>query len=87
MADGVAIMASIQFVGRSPDDPEYIRRHAQRRVFCLGDNVVNGAGSVLIGPLDICDIVIIGALTLVNRSITEPAYMSECQLDGWRAPR
>lgn len=73
VSDGrVAIMAGVQFVGRSPDDPEYIRRHAQRRVFCLGDNVVIGTGSVLIGPLDICDNVIIGAMTLVNRSITEP---------------
>ena len=34
--------------------------------------MVIGAGSVLVGPLDICDNVIIGALTLVNRSITEP---------------
>jgi acetyltransferase-like isoleucine patch superfamily enzyme len=68
----VAVMAGVKFVGRSPDDPEYLRRHRERRVFVLGDNVVIGAGSVLIGPLDICDNVMIGAMSLVNKSITEP---------------
>lgn len=68
----VAIMAGVKFVGRSPADPEYLRRHALRRVFCLGDNVVIGANSVLVGPIDICDNVMIGAMSLVNKSIAEP---------------
>ena len=68
----VAIMAGVKLVGRSPTDPEFLRRHRERRVFSFGDNVVVGAGSTLIGPLDICSNVIIGAMSLVNRSITEP---------------
>lgn len=71
-AGRVAIMAGVKFVGRSPSDPEYLRRHAERRVFCLGDNVVIGANSVIVGPVDICDNVLIGALSLVNKSISEP---------------
>lgn len=71
-AGRVAVMAGVKFVGRSPNDPEYLRRHAERRVFVLGDNVVIGANSVVMGPLDICDNVLIGAMSLVNRSITEP---------------
>ncbi len=68
----VAIMAGVKFVGRSPSDPEYLRRHAERRVFDFGDNVVIGANSVVVGPLDICDNVVVGAMSLVNRSISEP---------------
>jgi serine acetyltransferase len=34
--------------------------------------VVIGANSVVIGPVDICDNVVVGAMSLVNRSITEP---------------
>jgi serine acetyltransferase len=71
-AGRVAIMAGVKFVGRSPGDPEYLRRHAERRVFCLGDNVVIGANSVIVGPVDICDNVMIGAMSLVNKSISEP---------------
>ena len=68
----VAVMAGVKFVGRSPSDPEYLRRHRERRVFVLGDNVVIGANSVILGPVDICDNVVIGALSLVNKPITEP---------------
>jgi serine acetyltransferase len=68
----VAIMAGVKFVGRSPSDPEYLRRHAERRVFDFGDNVVIGANSVVVGPVDICDNVVVGAMSLVNRSISEP---------------
>lgn len=68
----VAVMAGVKFVGRSPSDPEYLRRHAEQRVFQLGDNVVIGANSVVVGPVDICDNVVIAAMSLVNRSITEP---------------
>lgn len=68
----VAIMAGVCLVGRSPSDPEYLSRHADKSVFRFGDNVVIGAGSVVIGPIDICDNVTIGAMSLVNKSITEP---------------
>ncbi|NQX95776.1 MAG: hypothetical protein HRT64_12800 [Erythrobacter sp.] len=73
VSDGrVAVNAGAKFVGPSPDDPEYLARHATGDVFRLGDNVVIGANSVLVGPLDICDNVVIGAMSLVNRSITQP---------------
>jgi serine acetyltransferase len=67
----VAIMSGVKFVGRNPDDPEYLRRHSERNVFILGDNVVVGTSSVLIGPIEICDNVMIGAMSLVNKSIIE----------------
>jgi serine acetyltransferase len=68
----VAVMAGVKFVGRSPTDAQYLARHREQRVFVLGDNVVIGANSVVLGPIDICDDVMIGALSLVNRSISEP---------------
>jgi serine acetyltransferase len=68
----VVVMAGVKFVGRSPSDAEYLARHRERRVFVLGDNVVIGANSVVLGPIDICDNVLIGALSLVNKSISEP---------------
>lgn len=68
----VAVMAGAKFVGRTPDDPVYLERHREGRVFVLGDNVVVGAGSVVMGPVVICDNVCIGAMSLVNRDITAP---------------
>lgn len=68
----VAIMAGVSLVARSPSDPIYLDRHKTRSVFRFGDNVVIGAGSVVVGPIDICDNVIIGAMSLVNKSIREP---------------
>jgi serine acetyltransferase len=68
----VAIMSGVKFVGRHPHDPEYLRRHKERSVFRLGDNVMIGANSVIVGPVDICDNVAIAAMSLVNRSIAEP---------------
>jgi acetyltransferase-like isoleucine patch superfamily enzyme len=68
----VAVMTGVKFVGRSPIDPAYIEAVRQGCTFKLGDNVVIGAGSVLVGPLEICDNVIIAAMSLVNRSIVEP---------------
>ena len=65
-------MAGVKFVARKPSDPLYLERHRARRVFVLGDNVVIGSNSVIVGPVDICDNVIVGSLSLVNRSITEP---------------
>jgi len=73
VSDGrVAVNSGAKFVGPAPDDPDYLARHANGDVFRLGDNVVIGANTVLVGPLDICDNVVIGAMSLVNRSITEP---------------
>ncbi|MEQ9638101.1 MAG: hypothetical protein RLW68_18740 [Devosia marina] len=68
----VAIMSGVCLVGRSPSDPAYLERHKTKSVFRFGDNVVIGAGSVIIGPIDICDNVTIGAMSLVNKSIVEP---------------
>lgn len=68
----VSIMSGVKFVGRSPNDAEYQARVADRTVFRLGDNVVIGANSVVVGPVDICDNVVVAAMSLVNRSITEP---------------
>jgi len=68
----VAIMAGVKFVGRSPEDPLYLERHKRRNVFDLGDNVVIGTGSTVIGPVTICDNVIVGAMSLVNKDISEP---------------
>jgi serine acetyltransferase len=89
----VAIMAGVKFVGRSPTDPDFRARHAQRRVFVLGDNVVIGANSVVVGPVDICDNVVVSAMSLVNRSITEPGIyagapvrrVKDCPSDEWVA--
>lgn len=74
----VAIMSGVKLVGRNPDDPAYLERHAQKNVFRFGDNVVIGANSVLVGPLDICDNVVIAAMSLVNRSIEEPGIYAGC---------
>lgn len=68
----VAVMADVKFVARSPQDPLYLERHRTGNVFILGDNVVIGAGSTVIGPVSICDNVIVGAMSLINRDITEP---------------
>ncbi|MEM6585810.1 MAG: hypothetical protein AAF692_08655 [Pseudomonadota bacterium] len=73
VSDGrVAVNSGAKFVGPSPDHADYLARHATGDVFRLGDNVVIGANCVLVGPLDICDNVMIGAMSLVNRSITQP---------------
>lgn len=73
VSDGrVAVNAGAKFVGPAPDHPGYLARHATGDVFRLGDNVVIGANCVLVGPLGICDNVMIGAMSLVNRSITQP---------------
>ena len=68
----VAIMAGVKLVARNPTHQEYLQRHKEQRVFIFGDNVVIGANTVVIGPVEICDNVIIGAMSLVNRNIAEP---------------
>ncbi len=68
----VVIMSGVKFGGKTPTDPTYLRRHKISEVFRIGDNVVIGSNVCLLGPLDICDNVIIGAMSLVNKSITEP---------------
>lgn len=68
----VRMNAGVRLTARAMNDPEYAKRQPEGRVFVLGDNVVLGEAAILLGPLDICDNVIIGAGSLVNRSITEP---------------
>lgn len=68
----VVIMSGVKFGGKSPTDPEYLLKHKHQMVFELGDNVVIGTGTTLLGPISICDNVIIGSMSLVNKSITEP---------------
>ncbi|MES2339682.1 MAG: hypothetical protein V4537_16440 [Pseudomonadota bacterium] len=65
----VSIMSGVKLVGRSPSDPEYLRRHAEHRTFVFGDNVVIGVNSTIVGPIDICDNVIVAPMSLVNRPI------------------
>lgn len=73
VSDGrVAIMSGVKFVGGSPDDEEYLARHKTADVFRLGDNVMIGANSTVIGPIEICDNVMIATMSLVNKSITQP---------------
>jgi serine acetyltransferase len=68
----VVIMSGVKFGGKSPSDPLYKEKHQTQRVFELGDNVVIGTSSVVLGPITICDNVTIAAMSLVNKSITEP---------------
>ena len=68
----VVINSGVKFVGRSPQDRTYLERHAQKRVFDLGHNVVFGTSTVVVGPVTICDNVVIAAMSLVNKDITEP---------------
>ena len=68
----VTIMSGVKFGGKSPTDPLYILKHKEQKVFELGDNVVIGTGTTLLGPLSICDNVIVGSMSLVNKSIIEP---------------
>ena len=65
-------MAGVTLAGGSPSDPLYLEKHKIQRVFEFGDNVVISTSSVLMGPMTICDNVIIGPMSLVNKSITEP---------------
>ena len=68
----VLISSGVKFVGRSPSHPSYLCEHANRAVFRLGNNVFIGANTVVIGPISICDNVIISASSLVNRNIDPP---------------
>lgn len=70
-AGRVVILSDVKFVGKSPDDPKYQERHRQGNVFSLGDNVVIGTGSTVLGPVTICDNVLIGAMSLINKDILE----------------
>jgi len=74
----VLVNAGVKFVGVMPDNSYYLERHERGNVFELGDNVVIGANSVLIGPVSICDNVLIGAMSLVNKDITEEGVYVGC---------
>ena len=65
-------MSGVKLGGRLPNDELYLEKHKQQKVFEFGDNVVIGTSSVLLGPLTICDNVMIGSMSLVNKSINEP---------------
>lgn len=68
----VVIMSGVKFGGRSPNDKLYLEKHKEQRVFELGDNVVIGTSSTVLGPIIICDNVLIASMSLVNKSINEP---------------
>lgn len=68
----VVIMSGVKFGGKSPNDLLYLEKHKQQRVFELGDNVVIGTSTTLLGPINICDNVLIASMSLVNKSIKEP---------------
>ncbi|MCD2175650.1 hypothetical protein [Rhizobium sp. C4] len=72
-SDGrVKILGGVRMTAKHPDDPVYQRLYKESATFRFGDNVVIGMGSILIGPLSICDNVLIGAGSLVNKDILEP---------------
>lgn len=68
----IVINSGVMFGGVSPSNKLYLERHKTKTVFFLGDNVVIGMGTSLLGPITICDNVIIGAMSLVNKDIMEP---------------
>lgn len=68
----IVINSGVMFGGVSPLNNHYLERHKTKTVFILGDNVVIGMGTSILGPVTICDNVIIGAMSLVNKDITEP---------------
>ncbi len=68
----VVIMSGVKFGAKTPKDPLYLELHSKQSVFELGDNVVISSNTVVLGPITICDNVIISAMSLVNKSITEP---------------
>jgi serine acetyltransferase len=74
----VVVMSGVKFGGARPSDPLFLERSRAGRTFVLGDNVVISTGSILLGPLTICDNVVIGAMSLVNRSIDEPGVYAGC---------
>ena len=67
----VVVMSGVKFIARKPNAPDYLAAHQAGCVFKLGDNVVLGVGTTVVGPIEICDNVIVGAMSLVNRSISE----------------
>lgn len=68
----VVINSGVMFGGTSPTNKLYLERHKTQSVFVLGNNVIIGMGSSLHGPLTICDNVIVGSMSLVNKDIVEP---------------
>lgn len=68
----VLVNAGVKFVGKWPNDPEYLRLHREKAVFRLGHDVVIGANAVIIGPVSLCDNVVIGAMSVVSKDIVEP---------------
>jgi len=77
-AGSVVVNAGVKFIARSPKDPEYLARHRTRSVYDLGSNIVIGTNTVVMGPVRICDDVVIGAMSLVNKDIIEPGTYVGC---------
>ena len=72
-SDGkIIINSGVMFGAVSPSNDLYLKKHKTQTVFIIGNNVVIGQGSSLLGPITICDNVLIGAMSLVNKDITEP---------------
>ena len=67
----VVINSGVKFGGVSPVNELYLKKHKEVSVFELGNNVIFGMGTCVIGPIKICDDVIIGSMSLVNKNITE----------------
>ena len=65
-------MSGVVFGAKSFNDPELVLSQKSRRTFVLGDNVVLCSHVVLLGPLEICDNVVVGAGSIVTKSIIEP---------------
>ncbi|MEG3179403.1 hypothetical protein [Sphingomonas sp. LT1P40] len=74
----VVVMSGVKFGGGRPNDPDFIEKSRAGRTFVLGDNVVIATNSTLLGPLTICDNVLVGAMSLVTKSITEPGVYAGC---------
>lgn len=68
----VRINAAVRMTAKKPGSDEYMELYNKNRVFVLGDNVSIGEAAIVLGPLTICDNVMIGAGSLVNKSITAP---------------
>ena len=68
----VVLMSGVKLGGKNPNDKDYLEKHKRQQVFVFGDNVVIGSNSTILGPINICDNVLIGAMSLVNKSISEP---------------
>ena len=72
-SDGrVIVMAGVIFGAKHFDSPSYREAHKTSSTFCLGDNIVLCSHAILLGPLSICDNVVVAAGAIVRDSIQAP---------------